>query len=63
MKYEEITDKALDYMLPELETSQNPKLTEWEREVFIPSIARQWKQKRKLTDRQREIVGQIWDKV
>lgn len=66
MELSEITDKALDYMLPDLESRvavDDPKLSQWEKEQFIPSIIEQWSRVRRLTDRQKEILGKIWDKL
>jgi len=66
MELSEITDKAIDYMLPELVSlaeADDRKLTPWEKEQFIPSISEQWTRKRWLSDRQKETLGRIWEKV
>lgn len=66
MELHEITDKALDYMMPELETLVHigdPKLSAWEKEQFLPSVIEQWTRRRKLSDKQKEIIGRIWDKL
>jgi hypothetical protein len=60
MDLSEITDKAIDYMLGEL--ADNLKLTSWEKN-FVESISDQWERKRFLTDKQKETLGRIWDKV
>lgn len=63
MELSELTDKAIDYMLPELISQENrKKLSPWEWS-FIESITDQWERRRKLSDRQKEILGSIWDKV
>lgn len=56
MKGHEYTPEAIDYMLTNM-----TKLTQWE-EYFIESITDQWHHKRTLTDRQKEVLGQIWEK-
>ena len=58
MKQEELTDKAIDYMLDHLNTGN---ITEWESN-FIESVSDQWVRNRRLSDRQKEILGNIWDK-
>ena len=60
MELNEITDKAIDYMLGEL--ADNLKLTSWEKN-FVESIADQWERKRFLTVDQKTKLGQIWDKI
>lgn len=65
MDTQEITDKALDYMLPALEdlvAEGDPRISEYEK-TFIPSVAAQWKRFRKMSIKQREILGKIWDKT
>lgn len=66
MDLAEITDKAIDYMLPQLQDLaeiDSPRLTEWEREQFLPSVIEQWHRKRWLSPKQKEIIGKIWDKI
>jgi len=66
MELHELTDKAIDYMLSDLEArveADDPKLDEWEKEQFLPSIIEQWDRRRKLSDKQKFILGRIWDKV
>lgn len=58
MKQEELTDKAIDYILDGLE---NASLNEWELN-FYESVKDQWERNRHLSERQKEILGQIWDK-
>ena len=65
MKVEELTDKALDYMLPALKAladDNDQRLSEFEKQ-FIPSVFVQWGRVRKMSPKQREIIGKIWDKV
>lgn len=59
MEQSELTDKAIDYILDNL--SSERRLTEWEKS-FVESIHDQWTRKRYLTERQREVLGRIWDK-
>jgi len=66
MDINEITDKAIDYMLPRLvdeAAADSPKLSEWEKTQFIPSIVDQWERRRSLSEKQKEILGRIWDKA
>lgn len=66
MDTQELTDKALDYMIPALEAlaaENSQRLSDWEKNQFIPSIADQWKRARKMSLKQREILGRIWDKT
>ena len=58
MKEEELTDKAIDYILEGMDTD---RLTDWE-QSFVESISDQWQRNRHLSDRQKEILGNIWDK-
>ncbi len=60
MELSELTDKAIDYILGEL-SDQHPKLSVWENS-FVESIADQWTKRRSLSDKQKEILGKIWDK-
>lgn len=65
MDLTEITDKAVDYMLPELVSlveADDRRLTQWEKD-FIPSISEQWSRKRWLSDDQKKSLGKIWDKI
>jgi len=57
MELSELTDKAIDYILAE-----EPRITTWERS-FVESIADQWQRNRHLTDKQKEVLGRIWDKI
>lgn len=58
MELSELTDKAIDYILDGLE---NANLNKWELN-FYESIKDQWERRRQLSDKQKEILGQIWDK-
>ena len=58
MKQEELTDKAIDYILEGIDTD---RLTDWE-QSFVESVSDQWQRNRHLSDRQKEILGNIWDK-
>ena len=58
MKEEELTDKAIDYILEGMDTD---RLTGWE-QSFVESVSDQWARNRHLSDRQKEILGNIWDK-
>lgn len=60
MELDELTDKAIDYILGELSTES--KLTEWETN-FVESITDQWNRNRRLSDKQKETIGKIWDKI
>ena len=65
MEPEELTDKAIDYIVNGLcdeLAKDRPKLSEWERN-FVISVEDQWRRKRWLSDAQKEKLGQIWDKV
>lgn len=58
MRQEELTDDAIDYILENVNTTRGSK---WEQD-FVDSIADQWTRWRHLTDRQKEVLGQIWDR-
>lgn len=58
MKQEELTDSAIDYIFENYEPTL---LTKWEL-TFIESVEDQWKRNRRLSERQKEILGNIWDK-
>jgi len=64
MELSELTDKAIDYMLDRLKDDMlgEPKITKWE-EAFVESISDQWTRSRRLSDKQKEVLGRIWDKV
>ncbi len=64
MELSELTDKAIDYIVGALcdeLTHDRPKLSKWETS-FVISVEDQWRKKRWLSDRQKEILGNIWDK-
>lgn len=58
MKPEELTDQAIDYILSGIDTD---RLSSWERS-FVESVSDQWTRNRRLSDRQKEVLGNIWDK-
>lgn len=58
MQPSELTDAAVKYILENMDTS---RLTDWELN-FFESVSDQYARKRNLSERQREILGQIWDK-
>ena len=59
VKQEELTDKAIDYILDHLATEE--RLTQWEKN-FVESIHDQWTRKRLLSEKQKETLGKIWDR-
>lgn len=59
MKIEELTDKAIDYIISGLEDS--PRLSDWEKN-FLESVSDQWNRNRSLSDNQKMKLGEIWDK-
>ena len=58
MKLEELTDSAIDFILDGMNTD---KLSNWEK-GFIESVSDQWYRIKKLSDKQKEVLGNIWDK-
>jgi hypothetical protein len=61
----EFTEKAIDYIIDGLcdeLAMDRPKLSKWERDFTI-SVEEQWRKKRWLSDKQKEILGRIWDKL
>jgi hypothetical protein len=60
MELHELTDKAIDYILDELETPRKPLSPSTQ--SFVESIADQWRRNRRLTDPQKEALGKIWDR-
>ncbi len=58
MKLAELTDKAIDYILARTNTDI---LTDWEK-TFFESVSEQWERSRSLSDKQKEVLGRIWDK-
>lgn len=58
MRLEELTDKAIDYIMDGMLTDH---LSDWEKN-FFESVSEQWTRNRKLSDKQKEILGNIWDK-
>ena len=64
MELSELTDKAIDYIIDGLCDNlamDRPTLSKWERD-FVVSVEEQWRNKRWLSDKQKEILGKIWDK-
>lgn len=59
MKPEELTDDAIDYILANLEAEH--RLTKWE-QGFIESISNQWERDRHLSEKQKDMLGKIWDR-
>jgi hypothetical protein len=65
MESSELTDKAIDYIIDGLcdeLAMDRPKLNEWERK-FIISVEEQWRRNRSLSDKQKETLGKIWDRI
>jgi hypothetical protein len=58
MEPEELTDQAIDYILDGVDLVL---LSEWDRN-FIESVTDQWTRNRRLSEKQKEILGKIWDK-
>lgn len=58
MKAEELTDKAIDYII---DNSSTDPMSDWERD-FFESVSEQWQRNRRLSEKQKEILGRIWDK-
>jgi hypothetical protein len=56
----ELTDKAVDYILDALKDER--KLSDWEKN-FVESVSDQWTRARRLSDKQKEVLGRVWDKV
>lgn len=57
MKLEELTDKAIDYIIENMDVDC---LTKWER-GFLESMTDQWERSRRLSDAQKIKLGEIWD--
>lgn len=58
MTPDELTDDVIDYIFANVDEDD---VSTWELN-FIHSTADQWERQRWLSDRQKEILGQIWDK-
>jgi hypothetical protein len=58
MKPTELTDAMVDQILEGLDES---KLGEWE-QGFLTSVRNWWKQKRKLSDKQKKRLSELWEK-
>lgn len=59
MKQEEVTDKAIEYILDGL--SHEDRMSIWETS-FVESVTDQWNRTHRLSGRQKEVLGNIWDK-
>lgn len=59
MEQAELTDKAIDYILDGLSTET--RLTAWEKN-FVESLTDQWSGRRSLSEKQKEVLGKLWDK-
>lgn len=58
MELDEMTEKAIGYIFENIEWV---RLSKWETS-FVESIQDQWERRRTLSERQKEILGQIWDR-
>lgn len=58
MTPDEMTDEAVDYIFASYEPA---RLSKWELS-FVESVEDQWKRNRRLSDRQKEVLGNIWEK-
>lgn len=58
MKLDELTEQSIDYILDNINVD---RLNDWESN-FIESITEQWESRRSLSDKQKEVLGRIWDK-
>lgn len=58
VKIELITDKLLDHIFKNVDES---KLSKWEVE-FVKSTSVWWNQKRKLSDKQKMRLGDLWER-
>ena len=61
MELSELDEKGLNYIFANVDLDDR-RITKWER-GFIESVADQWERKKFLTDRQKETLGKIWDKL
>jgi hypothetical protein len=60
VELEEMSNSAIDTIFEGLE-DQMDKLTKWERD-FVESVSDQFTRTRSLSDKQKLILGKIWDK-
>ena len=58
MKLEELTDDAIDYILAHVDPDE---MNHWE-DSFVESVRDRWERERTLSERQREKLGEIWDR-
>ena len=54
--------KRLQEVFDALEEKED-KLSEWERDTFVPSVKKQWQRNGKLSERQMEILEEAYLKV
>lgn len=57
MNLEELTASAIDYIIANMDSD---RLTDWEKQ-FFESISDQWERNRRLSDKQKLRLGEIWD--
>lgn len=57
MRLEELTDKAIDYIVTHMDVDY---LNDWSN-GFFASVSKQWCRERFLTDTQKLKLGEIWD--
>ena len=58
MKPQELTESAINQIV---ENVDQTKLSDWEK-GFVTSVKTQWKKNRKLSDKQKKRLGEIWEK-
>jgi hypothetical protein len=58
MELSELTPSAIDFIFDNVLVEN---LSDWERE-FVESVSEQWTRRRSLSDKQKEVLGRIWDK-
>lgn len=58
MKPEELTENAIDHIMGNAVTDH---MNDWEKDFFT-SVSEQWDRNRRLSEKQKEILGRIWDK-
>lgn len=58
MNLEELTDTAIDHIFEHMDVKV---LSEWEL-GFVESTQDRWERVRKMSDRQKEVLGEIWDR-
>jgi hypothetical protein len=58
MKPQEMTDSAITQILDNIDTT---KLDEWS-QGFVVSVKAWWKKNKKLSDKQKKRLGELWEK-